>query len=82
MSGISKNSLEELSSERISDDRAPHIYNILRFAVLRKDHSLRAIGGPWNSVDGGDPSSDETSLIQTARRLLPLSFLGGFFLSL
>lgn len=70
MNGMSKNTLEELSSERISDDRTPHIYNILRFAVLKKDRALRAIGGPWDSIDGGDPSVDDTSLIQTARRLL------------
>ncbi|KAF4396755.1 hypothetical protein F8388_004723 [Cannabis sativa] len=68
MSGISKNALEELSSEKISDDRIPHIYNILRFAVLKKDHSFMAIGGPWKSVDGGDPSVDDTSLIHTAQR--------------
>ena len=70
MSGISKNALEELSSEKISDDRIPHIYNILRFAVLKKDHSLMAIGGPWKSLDGGDPSVDDTSLIHTAQRLM------------
>ncbi|XP_062111555.1 protein SHORT ROOT IN SALT MEDIUM 1 [Humulus lupulus] len=68
MSGISKNALEELSSEKIFDDRIPHIYNILRFAVLKKDHSLMAIGGPWKSVDGGDPSVDDTSLTHTAQR--------------
>ncbi|KAF4394795.1 hypothetical protein F8388_015701 [Cannabis sativa] len=68
MSGISKNALEELSSEKITDDRIPHIYNILRFAVLKKDHSFMAIGGPWKSVDGGDPSVDDTSLIHTAQR--------------
>lgn len=70
MSGLSKNSLEELSSEKGSDDRIPHICNILRFAVVRKDQSIMAIGGPWDSADGGDPSVDDTSLIQTAIRFV------------
>ncbi|KAF9623704.1 hypothetical protein IFM89_003849 [Coptis chinensis] len=68
MSGISKNSHEELSSEKTFDDRIPHINNILRFAFLRKDRSLIAIGGPWDAVDGGDPSVDDSSLLQTALR--------------
>ena len=69
MSGISKSYLEDLSSEKVYEDRIPHIYNILRFAILKKDHSLMAFGGPWHAVDGGDPSVDDSSLIQTARRL-------------
>lgn len=28
------------------------------------------IGGPWNSTDGGDPSVDDSSLIQTAIRFV------------
>lgn len=68
MSGLSKNALEELSSERGSDDRISHICNILRFAVLKKDRSCMAIGGPWNPADGGDPSVDDSALIQTAVR--------------
>jgi hypothetical protein len=70
MSGLSKNALEELSSERSSDDRIPHICNILRFAILKKDRSFMTIGGPWNSTDGGDPSVDDSSLIQTAIRFV------------
>lgn len=27
-----------------------------------------AIGGPWNPADGGDPSVDDSALIQTAVR--------------
>ncbi|XP_042494256.1 protein SHORT ROOT IN SALT MEDIUM 1-like [Macadamia integrifolia] len=68
MSGISKDALEELSSDKISDDRIPHLNNILRFAILRQDRSFMAIGGPWDVLDGEDPSVDESSLIQTALR--------------
>lgn len=76
MSGLSKNAMEELSSEKIYDNRIPHICNIIRFAVLRKEKSLMAIGGPWNSADGGDPSVDDTSLVRTALRfVLSVSFL-------
>lgn len=69
MSGLSKNSMEDLSSEKNKDDRIPHICNILKFAVLKKDRSLMAIGGPWDSVDGGDPSVDDASLVRTVLRL-------------
>lgn len=68
MSGLSRNSLEELSSDRNYDDRIPHICNMLRFAVLKLENSLMTIGGQWDSVDGGDPSCDDSSLIQTALR--------------
>ncbi|OIT05507.1 hypothetical protein A4A49_49077 [Nicotiana attenuata] len=68
MSGLSKNSLEELSSDRNYDDRIPHICNMLRFAILKLENNLMAIGGQWDSVDGGDPSLDDSSLIQTALR--------------
>ncbi|KAG5531791.1 hypothetical protein RHGRI_026421 [Rhododendron griersonianum] len=68
MSGLSQNSLEELSSERSYDDRVPHFCNMLRFAVLKKDQYLMAIGGPWDAVDGGDPSVDDSSLVQTVLR--------------
>lgn len=70
MSGISKNALEELSSERSSDDRIPHFCNILRFAILKKDRSFMAIGGPWQSSDGGDPSVDDAALVRTALRFV------------
>ncbi len=69
MSGLSKNAMEELSSEKSYDDRLPHICNILRFAILKRDRSFMAIGGPWDSVDGGDPSVDDSVLVQTALRL-------------
>ncbi|XVF03307.1 hypothetical protein REPUB_Repub04eG0249900 [Reevesia pubescens] len=68
MSGLSMSALEELSSEKIPDDRIPHICNILRFAVLRKDHSFMAIGGSWVSADGSNPADDLSSLIRTALR--------------
>jgi hypothetical protein len=48
--------------------------NIVEFYVLKKDHSLFAIGGPWNAVvDGGDPSLDCSCLIGTAIRGMSLS---------
>ncbi|KAL2233214.1 UNVERIFIED_CONTAM: Protein SHORT ROOT IN SALT MEDIUM 1 [Sesamum indicum] len=68
MSGLSQNAQAELSSERIYDDRIPHFCNMLRFAVLKKNNSLMAIGGPWDTVDGGDPSVDDSSLVRTALR--------------
>ncbi|KAK7348760.1 hypothetical protein VNO80_23419 [Phaseolus coccineus] len=68
MNGLSRSALEELSSDRIVDDRIPHMCNFLRFAVLKKDHSFMAVGGPWRPVDGVDPSIDNNSLIKTAQR--------------
>ena len=69
MSGISNKALEEICSEQSLADRILHFNNLLKFAILRKDHSFTAIGGPWNSaLDGGDPSTDDTSLILTAKR--------------
>ncbi|CAH9105010.1 unnamed protein product [Cuscuta europaea] len=68
MSGLSKNALDELSSERNYDDRIPHFCNMLRFAILKKDNSLMAIGGPWDIVDGGDPSVDDSALVKTILR--------------
>lgn len=29
-----------------------------------------AVGGPWDSADGGDPSIDDSVLIQTALRFV------------
>lgn len=75
MSGLSQNALEELSSERSYDDRVPHFCNMLRFAVLKKDQYLMAIGGPWDPVDGGDPSVDDSSLVQTVLRYILTSYL-------
>lgn len=68
MSGLSQNALEELSSERKYDDRIPHYCNMLRFALLKKDNAFMAIGGPWNAIDGGDPSVDDSALVRTAIR--------------
>ncbi|XP_061366325.1 protein SHORT ROOT IN SALT MEDIUM 1 isoform X2 [Gastrolobium bilobum] len=68
MSGLSRTALEELSSDKSFDDRIPHICNFLRFAVLKKDHSFMAVGGPWEPADGGDPSIDDNSLIKSALR--------------
>lgn len=80
MSGLSRNALEDLSSEKCPDDRIPHIGSILRFAVLRKDRSFMAIGGPWDAIDGGDPSVDDSSLVKTVLRfvliLLPVFLYG------
>ncbi|KAK8534602.1 hypothetical protein V6N13_080942 [Hibiscus sabdariffa] len=67
MSGLSSSALEELSSEKAPDDRIAHICNIIRFAVLKKDHSFMAIGGPCVSADG-NTAGDEFSLVQTAHR--------------
>ncbi|KAL6543907.1 hypothetical protein OROGR_010404 [Orobanche gracilis] len=68
MSGLGQNAQAELSSERTYNDRIPHFCNLLRFAVLKKNSSLMAIGGPWDTVDGGDPSVDDSSLVRTALR--------------
>lgn len=70
MNGLSRSALEELSSDKIVDDRIPHFCNFLRFGVLKKDHSFMAVGGPWEPVDGGDPSIDNNSLIKTALRFM------------
>lgn len=70
MGGLSRTALEDISSDRSFDDRIPHMCNILRFAILKKDHSFMAVGGPWESADGGDPSVDDNSLIRTALRFL------------
>ncbi|KAH9295923.1 hypothetical protein KI387_039511, partial [Taxus chinensis] len=67
MSGIIENALAELISERIPEDKALHVHNVMRFAILCKDHTFFATGGSWDSVvDGGDPATDESALIQTA----------------
>ncbi|XP_068641295.1 protein SHORT ROOT IN SALT MEDIUM 1-like [Aristolochia californica] len=69
MSGISSTSLDELCAGKSSDDRIAHVNSILRFALLRKDRSFLAVGGPWNAtIDGGDPLVDDSSLIRTALR--------------
>ncbi|PWA84202.1 DBC1/CARP1-like protein [Artemisia annua] len=68
MSGLSRNALEELSSERDYDDRIPHFCNMLRFACLKDGNSLIAIGGLWETTDGNDPSVDKSALVQTAVR--------------
>lgn len=70
MSGLSRTALEDLSSERNFDDRIPHICNILRFAVLKKDRSFMAIGGTWDASDGGDPAADDNTLIKAAIRFV------------
>ena len=77
MNGLSRSVLEELSSDRIVDDRIPHMCNFLRFEVLKKDHSFMAVGGPWRPVDGVDPSIDNNSLIKTALRFMPYDMIIG-----
>ncbi|KAK7349989.1 hypothetical protein VNO77_07975 [Canavalia gladiata] len=68
MNGLSRSILEELSFDKISDNRIPHICNFLRFAVLKKDHSFMAVDGPWEPVDGSDPFSGNNLLVKTALR--------------
>jgi len=72
MSGLSRSAIEDLASEKISDDRIPHVCSFLRFAVLKKDRAFMAIGGPWSPVDGGDPSVDDSSLVCTVLRFVCL----------
>jgi hypothetical protein len=69
MSGMSKGAFADITSLRTTEERVLHMNNILKFAVFKKDHSLFAIGGPWNAaIDGGDPSLDCSCLIRTAIR--------------
>ncbi|KAJ0737672.1 putative Cell cycle and apoptosis regulator protein [Helianthus annuus] len=68
MCGLSRNSWEELSSERKYEDRIPHLCNMLRFAFLKDGNSSMAIGGSWNTVDGSDPSVNKSTLVQTVLR--------------
>jgi len=75
MSGLSRSAIEELASEKVSDDRIPHICSFLRFALLKKDRAFMAIGGPWSPVDGGDPLVDHSSLVRTVLRFVWL-FIG------
>ncbi|KAK4741392.1 hypothetical protein SAY87_024980 [Trapa incisa] len=68
MSGLSRSALEDISSDKSFGDWVPHVCNILRFAVLKKEHSLMSIGGSWDPIDGEDPSVDASSLVKTAIR--------------
>lgn len=68
MSGLSRSALEDLSSDKTFGDWVPHVCNILRFAVLKKEHSLMPVGGSWDPVDGSNPSIDASSLVKTAIR--------------
>ncbi|KAK4758838.1 hypothetical protein SAY87_020139 [Trapa incisa] len=68
MSGLSRSALEDISSDKSFGDWVPHVCNILRFAVLKKEHCLMCIGGSWDPVDGEDPSIDASSLVKTAIR--------------
>lgn len=71
MSGIGSDALNDLCSDKSADERIVHFNSILKFAILRKDRAFLAIGGPMNAaVDGGNPSVDDPSLIQTAIRCL------------
>lgn len=80
MSGLSRTALEDLSSDKLFEDRIPHICNIIKFAVLKKDHSFMAIGGSWDPTDGMDPSVDQSSLIQTMLRFVSSRILLSFLL--
>ncbi|CAF1919926.1 BnaC02g34850D [Brassica napus] len=68
MSGLSRTAWEDLGSDKLFEDRVPHICNILKFGVLEKDRSFMATGGPWDPTDGIDPSVDQSSLIKTMLR--------------
>lgn len=69
MSGMSNGAFADICSLRSAEDRIAHWNNVLKFAVFKKDHALVSIGGPWNAaMDGGDPSTDCSCLIQTAIR--------------
>jgi hypothetical protein len=69
MSGMSKGAFADITSLRTTEERVLRMNNILKFSVLKKNHSLFAIGGPWNAaVDGGDPSLDCSCLIRTVIR--------------
>lgn len=69
MSGVSNDTVDELCSDKTSDDKLIHFNNYLRFAILKKDHSFMAIGGQWKeALDGAELSADGSSLIQTAMR--------------
>lgn len=70
MSGLSRSALEDLSSVKSFGDWVPHMCNILRFAVLKKEHCLMPIGGLWDPIDGSDPSIDASSLVKTAMRFV------------
>ncbi|GKA89871.1 cell division cycle and apoptosis regulator protein 1 [Tanacetum coccineum] len=54
----------------IYEDRIPHLCNMLRFAFLKDESSLMAIGGSWDTLDGNDPSLDKSSLLQTVLRMV------------
>jgi hypothetical protein len=71
MSGMSNGAFADICSLRSAEDRIAHWNNVLKFAIFKKDHALFAIGGPWNAaMDGGDPSTDSSCLIQTAIRYI------------
>jgi hypothetical protein len=74
MSGMSKGVFVDITLLRTIEEWVLHMRNIVKFYVLKKGHSLFAIGGPWNAVvDGGDPSLDCSCLIGTAIRGMSLS---------
>ncbi|CAM0872848.1 unnamed protein product [Alopecurus aequalis] len=69
MSGMSNGAFADICSLRSAEDRIAHWNNVLKFAVFKKDHALVVIGGPWNAaMDGGDPLTDCSCLIQSAIR--------------
>ena len=71
MSGMSNGAFADITSLRSGEDRIAHWNNVLKFALFKKDHALVAIGGPWNAaMDGGDPLTDCSCLIQTAIRYI------------
>jgi hypothetical protein len=69
MSGMSNGAFADICSLRSVEDRIAHWNNVLKFAIFKKDNALLAIGDPWNeAIDGGDPSTGCSYLIQIAIR--------------
>ena len=63
-----------------SNAHGQHTVNLLKFLVAKEDRSdLMCIGGFWSkSKDGGNPDTDESSLIRTAMYVF-FSFFSIFF---
>lgn len=75
MSGISVEALQELCFGKDTDEKPVHVNNILKFAVMKKDRSFSAIGGPSHVSLDGDLQVDDFSLIQTAIRQATYEFV-------
>lgn len=80
MSGVSAEALNELCFGKDNDERPVHVNNILKFAIMKKDHSFLAIGGPSHMTSDGDMQVDDSSLIQTAIRQATCEFVLVWFI--